>query len=69
MRMGKGIDLVSSARINIRRITSDVLVPSFSKSSAVRCFKSAGTRTWIKLLVVLVVAIVLILILYDIVIQ
>ena len=44
-RMEKGMDLVSSARISMRRMTSDVLVPSFSNSLAVRSFKSAGTRT------------------------
>ncbi len=64
------MDLVSSARTSIRRMTSDVLVPRLSKSLATRSLRSAGTRTWIKLLVVFGLAIlVLILLLYDIVIQ
>ena len=67
--MGKGIDLVSSARMSMRRMTSEVLVPSFANNLAVRSFKSAGTRTWIKLLDFLVVAILFIVLLYDNVIQ
>lgn len=69
MRMGKGMDWVSSARISMRRMTSDVLVPSFSKRAAVRAFKSAGTRTWIKLLGFLAIFVLLITKLYDIVMQ
>lgn len=49
-------------------MTSEVEVPRLAKSLAVRSFRSAGTRTWIRLVVVFVVAI-LISILYYIVIQ
>lgn len=72
MRMGKGMLLVSSARRSIMRMTSEVLVPRLSKRTATRSLRSAGTRTWIKLLVDLVFAfafVVLILLLYDSVIQ
>ena len=52
------------------RITSEVLVPRLSNKTATRSLRSAGTRTWIKLLVDLVFAfVVLILLLYDSVIQ
>ena len=70
MRIGNGILLVSSARFSIRRMTSEVLVPRLSKSLAVRSLRSAGTRTWIRLLVVFdFVVVLLIVILYYIVIQ
>lgn len=59
------MDFVSSARMSIRRMTSDVLVPSCSKSLAVRSLSSAGTRTWIKLLVLLASVVVLMALLYD----
>ena len=62
--------LVSSARFSMRRMTSEVLVPRLSKSLAVRSLRSAGTRTWIRLLVVFdFVARVFIVILYYIVIH
>lgn len=52
------------------RMTSEVLVPRLSKRTATRSLRSAGTRTWIRLLVDLVFAfVVLILLLYDSVIQ
>ena len=71
VRMGKGMLLVSSARSNIMRMTSEVLVPRLSNRAAVRSLRSAGTRTWIKLLVDLLflIVVVLILLLYDSVIQ
>ena len=52
-------------------MTSDVLVPRLSKRAAVRSLRSAGTRTWIRLLVDLLclIVVVLILLLYDSVIQ
>ena len=52
------------------RMTSDVLVPRLSKSAPTRSLSSAGTRTWIKLLVVLdLIVLVLIILLYYSVIQ
>ena len=66
--IGNGMLFVSSARTNIIRITSDVVVPKLSNSFAVRSFKSAGTRTCIKLFV-LEIVVVLIPLLYDIVIH
>lgn len=51
-------------------MTSEVLVPRLSKSAPTRSLRSAGTRTWIKLLVVLdIVVLVLMMLLYYSVIQ
>lgn len=52
-------------------MTSEVLVPRLSKRTATRSLRSAGTRTWIRLLVDFLdlVVVVLILLLYDSVIQ
>ena len=53
------------------RMTSEVLVPRLSNRAAVRSLRSAGTRTCIKLLVYFLdlVVVVLIILLYDSVIQ